>query len=177
MTQRSKSALDTLFADNTSGDISAQDLRDGFDSIFGGYGGLYLAASVSPPAVGTTQTKLAIFDTAMPDDGTVVVGNPTDDDIDVTIAGDYEVHFETEIQAPSNAVVLSWEVFVNGVGGHGISQSIDASGGADTYERKIDISGIITVGAAEVVEVRWSAASAGTTCVHLRARLWMKRLS
>lgn len=54
-TQRTKSALATLLADNTSGDISPQDLRDLMESMALSYGGLYISSSAAT-SIGTSDT-------------------------------------------------------------------------------------------------------------------------
>ena len=59
-TARSLTALQTLLADNSAGDISAQDLRDMLVSILGVYGGLYCTAGAS------AQAADAIAKTARP---------------------------------------------------------------------------------------------------------------
>lgn len=58
-TVRSKSALATLLADNTSGAISPQDLRDFMESMHQSYGGLYISSSAATtPAIATTALKV-----------------------------------------------------------------------------------------------------------------------
>lgn len=56
-TQRTKSAIQTLFADNTSGAISPQDLRDFVESCAFNYGGAYMnlgtAAATTVSGAGT----------------------------------------------------------------------------------------------------------------------------
>jgi hypothetical protein len=54
-TQRSKSALATLFADNATGDISPQDLRDFLESMDLPYGAYYISSSAAttPAGAGT----------------------------------------------------------------------------------------------------------------------------
>ena len=85
MTIRSKAELTTLFADNSNGDISAQDLRDFLDSVNGSFGGMYVssaAATTSMPlsspvkAAGTTTaTSLQNFTHA---DNRLTYTGPTD---------------------------------------------------------------------------------------------------
>jgi hypothetical protein len=47
MTIRTNAALQTLFADNITGAISPQDLRDFLDSIMGVYGAIFVSAGVT----------------------------------------------------------------------------------------------------------------------------------
>jgi hypothetical protein len=59
-TVRSKSALATLFADNTSGSISPQDLRDFLETMHKSYGGLYISASAATTPGGTATPLKAL---------------------------------------------------------------------------------------------------------------------
>lgn len=56
-TQRSLSALLTLLADNTSGDISPEDLRDVVETVRPRFGGLYLT-SASATVIGSSGTMV-----------------------------------------------------------------------------------------------------------------------
>jgi len=59
-TVRTKAALATLLADNTSGAISPQDLRDFMESMHSSYGSLYISASAAttPAGAGTPLKAL-----------------------------------------------------------------------------------------------------------------------
>lgn len=64
-TQRLQSALISLFANNTAGDISPQDDRDFIVSIFPGWGGLYISSTAQTTIAGAgTAVKMAGTTTA-----------------------------------------------------------------------------------------------------------------
>lgn len=54
-TQRSKSALATLFADNATGEISPQDLRDFLETMHPPYGSCYISSSAETSITDTTS--------------------------------------------------------------------------------------------------------------------------
>ena len=85
-TQRTLAALLTLLADNSTGAISAQDVRDMLVSVAGGYGGLGLTdGSAAQTLVATTAAKFTGFDATRPSSGvTPSTGNDelTIDDAD-----------------------------------------------------------------------------------------------
>jgi hypothetical protein len=65
-TERSTATLQTLLADNVSGNISPNDIRDAIGSALGGYAGLSLTISGSPAAplsVAQTPVKITEYDT------------------------------------------------------------------------------------------------------------------
>jgi len=68
-TDRSVSALQTLLADNTSGDISPQDLRDMLVSLTPAFGGMYISAT-APTVFADTVTPVKALGT------TTVIGTP-----------------------------------------------------------------------------------------------------
>lgn len=58
-TIRTLTALLALLADNTTGDISPQDIRDMLVSVHGVYGGIYIAdGSTAQTGIDTTPTKM-----------------------------------------------------------------------------------------------------------------------
>ncbi|MCC7147140.1 MAG: hypothetical protein IT443_11900 [Phycisphaeraceae bacterium] len=72
-TPRTKAALATLLADNTSGDISPQDLRDFLESMDLPYGEAYISSSASTSFPDdTTWTKIS---------GTTTLGEASDFDM------------------------------------------------------------------------------------------------
>ncbi len=63
-TQRSVAAIEALLADNTSGNISPQDLRDGFASWRNGHGQIFVAAADA--AAITISDNTSYFETSAP---------------------------------------------------------------------------------------------------------------
>jgi hypothetical protein len=92
MTIRDKAELDALFADNSTGDISPQDLRDLVDSLMGVYGGLRMAnnstgqtVATNTPEVLTEWTSNAVSNGLTPD--------YTNDNVTIDYDGVYKLHF------------------------------------------------------------------------------------
>ena len=54
-TQRSLSAIQTLFADNTAGAISPQDLRDAVETLRMGHGEIYVSSTAATSFTDTTS--------------------------------------------------------------------------------------------------------------------------
>lgn len=65
-TIRTRAAILALLADNNSGNISAQDLRDAIVSIWGVMSSLYVQSGSTPQSVGTTPAVLQAWATAGP---------------------------------------------------------------------------------------------------------------
>ena len=61
-TARIKSALQALLADNTTGDISAQDVRDVVESIYPGHGAMYIS-SAAATTIGSASTYVKVAGT------------------------------------------------------------------------------------------------------------------
>lgn len=89
-TIRDRAAILALFADNTSGDISAQDARDMIVSVHGVYGMLYVAAGAAAQSLTTTAAKLTGFAANGPNAGTTP--DHANDQLTVGTAGVYLIH-------------------------------------------------------------------------------------
>lgn len=63
-TYKSRDDLLTAFADNTTGDITPQDMRDFIVSVMGEYGFLRASAGEHYTTVGTSLAELKVFDVA-----------------------------------------------------------------------------------------------------------------
>ena len=91
-TPSSVASLQTLLADNVTGAISPQDLRNFLVSALGIYGSIYVFEGATEQSnVGTTGTLLTCFDTDGPSNGTTPAN--ASDQITCTVAGTYEFHF------------------------------------------------------------------------------------
>lgn len=89
-TVRSRTALLALLADNVSGDISAQDMRDVLVSLHGVYGQIYTAAGATAQSLDTTAAKLTGFAANGSSAGTTP--DHSNDRITVGTDGIYLVH-------------------------------------------------------------------------------------
>ena len=70
-TSRTKAELLTLFADNITGDISEQDMRDFIASVFDEYGSLQIKSGVTAQSVSATPQKLINWSSIGPSLGVV----------------------------------------------------------------------------------------------------------
>ena len=110
---RSVASLQSLLADNTSGQISPQDLRDFLVSALGVYGSITVfEGATQQDDVGTTGTFLTAFDTNGPSNGTTP--DHTGNSITVNVAGIYEVLFSVCFTG-TNGGVFQFRLRVNGV--------------------------------------------------------------
>lgn len=101
-TVRTTAELLTLFADNTTGEISPQDLRD-FVVSAGVYGSLYITGgSTAQTGIGTTATKVTAF-TASGDSANVTV-SVADDRITLDNEGVYQINFAGSFSGSQNTV-------------------------------------------------------------------------
>lgn len=121
-TQRTKSSLATLLADNTSGDISAQDQRDFLETMDGAYGHIWFSSETgtTPAGAGTalkalgTTTSQTLKNFTMPSNNRLTyTGDPTVP-VFVRFFGYYSVATAADIctvRIAKNDSVLSPQVF------------------------------------------------------------------
>lgn len=175
-TERNLTALLALYADNTTGDISPQDLRDGIVSILGGYGGLKItSAQAMSGTIGTGYIVANIWNDTLPvDANSTVVPDAANDDIDVAVAADYEVHVCIRCSSGSASEAFTFAVFVNGVETDVKGVWVTDSGGNGPM---LSFSGIISVSAADAVDVRVKATGASKSITANNGTFWLKRVS
>jgi hypothetical protein len=90
-TPRTRTDLLTILADNITGDISPQDIRDMLVSIFGVWSAIYVAEGSTPQSgITTTPVKLTGFTTNIAGSGGMTPDH-TDDSIEIELDGDYLV--------------------------------------------------------------------------------------
>lgn len=113
-TQRSLSAIQTLFADNSAGAISPQDLRDGVETLRPGHGEIYVSSTAATSFTDTTSFGMAAgtytftagYNWAMDTNG----------QLKYTGAATRAVHIASTISMISgnNNQVVNWAVAKNG---------------------------------------------------------------
>lgn len=174
-TQRDTASLLALLADNTSGDISPQDLRDAIASILGGYGGLTASGVVgSMTGIGGTPTKTTFWNGTMPSDGANVVASDSADTITPAIAATYLVG-ATVTFVGSASTAYTFTVYVNGAA-TAITGTVAVPATGDRVA--ITVGGLVTVGAGQAIELRVS--TNGTNNVmgtSTSGTFWAKRAS
>jgi hypothetical protein len=103
-TPRSLTDLQSLLADNTTGDISPQDLRDFLVSAIGVYGSLTcFDGSTAQTSLGTTPALLTCFTTDGSANGTTPAN--ASDSITVNVAGNYDCYFQCSFSGTNSANV------------------------------------------------------------------------
>jgi hypothetical protein len=126
-TIRTRAALLTLLADNTSGNISPQDIRDTLVSLFGVFGGLSLRSGSTPQSgVTTTPTAMTGFAANLPAIGTTPAH--ASDNITLPTQGYYLLYLNVSFSGDNNT---TWEFEI----------AEDAVGTGIAFERKIGVGG------------------------------------
>lgn len=111
-TVKSKTDLDTAYADQTSGAIGADDGRDVIASVFGEYGEISIqAASTAQTGISTTPAKVTGWNTNGQSDG-MTPDHATDNDISVSVAGLVLVMFSISFTGTASTK-FSFEVYKN----------------------------------------------------------------
>jgi hypothetical protein len=112
-TPRSVSTLQTLLADNTSGQISPQDLRDFLVSSLGIYGSLYvLDGATQQDNIGTSGSKLTAFTNEGNSHGTTP--SHSNDQITIDIDGKYDVQFQCSFSCAQASSDIAFRLRKNG---------------------------------------------------------------
>lgn len=111
-TIRDRTSILALFPDNTTGDISPQDLRDFVVSAWGVYGGIGLTAGAYSQAAGTTPQQLTCFSTSS---GVAkgVTEDAANDKLTPLSDGVYIGFFSASFSG-GNARTFTFEWYVNG---------------------------------------------------------------
>lgn len=109
---RTLAALKALFADNSSGAISPQDLRDFLVSVLGDYACIFVHAAATAQSFTTAPSKVTLFTTDGPAKG--VAAQAASDQLVIDTAGDYEVSFQASFSGDNNAT-FAFHLRVGGV--------------------------------------------------------------
>lgn len=102
-TPRSLSQLLAILADNTSGDISAQDLRDMLVTCLGVYGSLSCFEESTIQNDPNTGAKLTCFDTNGSSNG--MTPDHTDDSITCNVTGVYDIAAHISFSGTNSSTV------------------------------------------------------------------------
>lgn len=149
-TRRDLAAILALFADNTAGAISPQDLRDGTVTWLGTYGSMLVTAgSTSQGSLSSTPAKLTGWDTNGISAG-VTPDFATDDDLTVTVAGNYRIYFHLGF-TPTASETYIFEIYKNAAV-TAVRCQID-SVGATTDTIAASMEGVLTLAASDLLTV------------------------
>jgi hypothetical protein len=171
MTIRTHAALTSLFADNITGDISPQDLRDFLDSIMGVYGSINITGGSTGQALGSATPELM---TEWTHDGVSNGSTPAfaTDNITIDNAGVYEVNFACSFEGLTGSI-FQFYLRKNGsltspaIGVHRKTGNTDV--GACGF------TGQLTLAAADILTV-WVESSGVGSPVWIESNLAVKRI-
>lgn len=175
-TERTYAAIIALLADNTSGDISPEDVRDAIASCMGGYGGLKTdSAQAMTAVIGTSPIKMTTWNDDLPSEGINVISDNANNDIDVTLAGDYEVHFWCSTSSATSGVSYAFQLYVDGVAVDELRTTESAS--SSDLDSPPAFSGIITLSGGETLDVRvFCSSGSGRSMTVTHGAFWLKRI-
>lgn len=171
-TARTLAALQTLLADNTSGAISPQDLRDFLLSVLSGYGHIsLLGGATNQGSITTTPAKVTAFAADGPSSADVTPAHG-DDSITVSLAGKYEVNFQGSFSGTASKTFLL-RAYVDGViTTIGCQRKLGTGGDVGSCS----FTGILNLAAAQVVAVFVSSSDGGTDFLMVDGQLSLKRV-
>jgi len=171
-TRRAKTALQTLLADNTTGQISAQDLRDFLVTVLGGYGCITLAdGSTAQTGLSATPAKITGFDTDGPAVG-FTVDSTTNNRITVDIDCACEVALHMSFSG-SVGKEFDLHIYKSGVDtGYGMHCTLDAGGEV----QPASCGGLLDCSAADYIEVYISSPDGGTSITPTDMQLIVKQI-
>lgn len=157
-TERTTAQINSLLADNTSGDVSPQDLRDAIASIFGGYGGLLLSLSGSPVIKSdVAQTPLIIteYDHVEAQSSDVnssgVVVSAAAGTITIGQSGIYMIHFSVSFSLSSPNTLASFRLYTNSVVG---DVGVDRFIGGASQSASANFVAMLTLTAGDILDIR-----------------------
>lgn len=136
-----------LFGNNTTEDISPQDLRDFVVTAMGGYGGLYATAS-GALTINIAAAKPNIWTGTFPSSGTTP--SAADDAIVVAVAGDYVVDVDLAFLGTA-AGTFTFQVYKEGAAVTGMVATRTLASATDVTN--VSIGGIITCAADDELTV------------------------
>jgi hypothetical protein len=138
-TVRSLADILTLLADNASGDISPQDLRDAVVSLSGNYS--QLVSTGGSKVLSSAHAKFDLWTSTGPESGCATGDHATNRRVTVSVDGTYDVSFN--ISGPSYANFRAW-LRVNN------TTNLEAMGGSlGEYNWR----GLLTLSAGDYVEL------------------------
>ncbi len=171
-TQRTTAALQALLADNTSGGITPQVVRDLLVSVFGGYAWIYVESGAVAQTVNIAAAKLTGFAAAgTPSNGPVP--DAVNDQITTPIAGDYLVEGDFALTATA-ARTVQFQLRKNGVAVAGARSRAKFNASGDLLE--LSFAGLVTCAANDVLTVYAAADVDGSSITLVDGSLIVRRI-
>jgi hypothetical protein len=171
---RTKAGVAAIFPDGTSGDISAQDLRDFVVSVLGVYAGLYVTGGTTSDTVGISYSTVNWVDGGNAEEDTCD-GDYANDRIEVggMCDGVYKVTGSFCISGTASTT-FTVQAAVNGTNDDSLSGiiTLDASGNV----AHVGFSGNVTLADGDYVTVRVVADGMGKTFLLEEGQLHIHRI-
>jgi len=114
-TIRTRASLETLLADNTTGAISPQDLRDLLATINGAHGVLYASAPGTTPSLTAGVPVMLPGTTTLGDASNVTMPSNMRLQVNPGISMSYHVHAVISLSSSVNGVFVNYYLYKNGV--------------------------------------------------------------
>ena len=171
MTIRTNAALQTLFADNTTGAISPQDLRDFLDSVMGVYGSILLTSGSTGQTVANGVPEKM---TEWSSNGVNVGCTPAFGSNQITIdnAGVYEIAFQMSFDGVTGDT-FQFTLYNNGSPVSPVLGCRRKTGTADVGS--CSFIGQLTLAATDTLSI-WVESDANGTPVWRDAQMTVKRI-
>lgn len=170
-TQRDTAALLALLADNTAGDISAQDLRDTVVSILGGYGAITVQDGAAAQTVNIAPAKLTGF--SANGESSNVVPDHADDELNLPVAGVYLVSGSFSFSGTASRT-FQLRLRNGGVEVSGIGARVTLNASGDT--QSAHFVGIVDCAADDILTVYVEADQDASSLTMIDAALVAKRI-
>lgn len=171
-TIRDRAAIIALLADNTSGDISPQDLRDFTVSTWGVYGGLSFYNKSATQSLNTTAATIVAYDTTGGADGTTV--STGSHNITVLSAGVWTVEAHMTLTAFNSGTLYSFHIAKNGTRISGATASLKTTD--TTSYQNISIALTVSLVNTDIITVQGESDSGGgQTVIPVHGQLLVKR--
>lgn len=172
-TIRTSAQILNLFADNTSGDISPQDLRD-FVVSTGVFGAIFVSDGAASQSVSSTPAKLTAFDT-----NSALASGVTEDQandklvIGTNGAGTYVVFAPISFSGTANKIA-TFEIYNSGVAtGFKTTRTISSGGSVGSTVA----FGLLSLDDGDEVEIYVSTATDGNSITVTQAALFAARFA
>jgi hypothetical protein len=170
-TIRDRAAVIALLADNTSGDISPQDLRDFLVSTWGLYGALSFYNKSATQSLNTTPATIVAFDTTGGSDGTSV--STGSHNITVSSGGVWQVETHMTLSGFNSGTLYTFHIAKNGTRIPGASASLKTT--SSDY-KAFSISLTVSLVNTDIITVQGeSDAGGGQTIIPVHGQLLVKR--
>ena len=170
-TRRTKAEILALFADNASGDITPQDLRDAVVSIMGGYAGVFVEDGATAQTIDTNLAKMTAFVSGTTANGCVIAADK--DSITTDVAGIYQVNFCCSFKGTVSKI-FRFEIVVDGVPQNRVATTTTTATVGQI--RNVSINATLNLSAGVVIEIHISGPDGATSVTPIDAQFTVTQL-